>query len=916
MTQAVWADDANELSGTKAQQANPLFLFFWLPAGKDAFGFRGWHEAPLNVLGLSHRGIYDPIALYFKEQYARLSQENAFRDRFEFYPLAGRADMLNPADAESSLRKLCGNFRYSPAPSHLAALSVFSANKPETPIDGIVRKYFKAFSGPIDGHFTLFSSGLYVWRFDIPPISYLTPEASNPVAEEEANTTRGAAREAVRAFLKDVFFRDVLCPLFDLEWQKFDAYEDDSGHLVLGKRKKGGRKDERPYQGVLTYYQLELLYNYLFAAEVMPQIFFTQSGRHESEGADPDPISVLRKRYVLKNIFLSIAMVSYGEPKRQYYPLSSNRKEYSLRGHDAETEEYYFVPGNFVFPNARLTGHAQNELETLEMFLREHFYGRLSFAAMEQFTRVAITFGLLPYREGLECARKIILLTNFRAKENLEPQQLYPESKSRADTREEEEIAPAPAVSQLVQAAVPGFLDRLGRRVNGILTAIIFGAHPPGTGKLGSGLGRDAGVSSLPSETAVGAFEGEVTVEKTNTNGVEASAPLEAITCTPSYAEIYYELIKNKIPGLKLVQSLLSDMRTIIASRAKIDPHDKDTIPDYLRKSSNDGRHLYCLREFYYAENTLHEAIRQFGRQIDAIQEETEALRFLMERSGDREILNELVETRKIHELSAEDRIKVQIDPNQWQQLSIAIGMIGIGIAVAFGIVQTFFSFVFEVYSRDSLIQEYFADKRSLVWGVLAPSAIVVCIAVVKYSWRIAGNSSAHIKSPPKLAPELSTCIYDFANLRERLDAKHATEVLRRWKQKLVDLRFDNDTLAEKEVDDCRLYNVLSEMPTIGLEKRKYSFGSREIEGGASYTLHVEIEVDSLGRPEFYWTDMRIAIRAKTGPDGVDATLIDAAKDRLVVYYVKALLNLPSNDQKLENILRRHFNIPYRRIDT
>jgi hypothetical protein len=91
--------------------------------------------------------------------------------------------------------------------------------------------------------------------------------------------------------------------------------------------------------------------------------------------------------------------------------------------------------------------------------------------------------------------------------------------------------------------------------------------------------------------------------------------------------------------------------------------------------------------EYNYAKKTLDEALNQFKRKCDVIVQETEAVRHLMERSGDRQIISELTDTRKIHELNAEDRIKVEISPEQWSRLSISVGYMQVGATFAFGIV-------------------------------------------------------------------------------------------------------------------------------------------------------------------------------------------------------------------------------------
>ncbi len=132
-------------------------------------------------------------------------------------------------------------------------------------------------------------------------------------------------------------------------------------------------------------------------------------------------------------------------------------------------------------------------------------------------------------------------------------------------------------------------------------------------------------------------------------------------------------------------------------------------------------------------------------------------------------------------------------------------------------------------------------------------------------------------------------------------------------------------SLFERQLVKCRVFNLLSEMPSVGVERRKYSFGSPAASGsrsiwlwrllrrliwgrasllaGENYTLHVEIEL-SHPSGDVYLTDMRIAVR--TMQKGKKFEDIDAEVKHLVYYYCdKILENLP--EERFSYILGRHF---------
>ena len=117
----------------------PLFLYFWLPAGKDAFGFRDWTNAPLCTFDEYYDDIYLPIALNLSARCKAMEFSRSGEVFFKF-----EDDLSEVMSAGLDLRKTQSRFCYKPS-----EVCKFIGND------------------NITGKFHLFSSGLYCFRFDI-----------------------------------------------------------------------------------------------------------------------------------------------------------------------------------------------------------------------------------------------------------------------------------------------------------------------------------------------------------------------------------------------------------------------------------------------------------------------------------------------------------------------------------------------------------------------------------------------------------------------------------------------------------------------------------------------------------------------------------------------------------------------------
>jgi hypothetical protein len=835
----------------------PLFLYFWLPAGKDAFGFATWQSANLSVSKDYYDDLYIPIALQFPK---RLKQIHHLKNIISFFDDRERTKeaSFEIKDCELRLRKISAFFVYTPAMNGLSQQHV------------------------IDGEFQFFSSGLYCFRLNI-----LTSEKRCSSDEVEARV------------LAETFFKDVIEPMFNLSWEKYLSFKDASGHLVLTKKvspdpvatEKSSlapkKKAIEPYRGVLSYYQLELLYNVLFDAETVPHVFFTPAAQLVSGGhADREREKEIRRKkaaetYSLENIFYSIVMFSWGLNKRKHAPLKGGRKDYTLRGAWAERDENYLRPEEFE-PNKRSVKS-------------DFFYSRLTYSAMEQFIRVSTTFGVNNYRDGLGCARKSILLHNMRAKENIDPEQLYLEAKRQKGS----------------------------------------------------------------------AAQGE-------------TSEYEALTAPLSHAEIYYELIKSKIPRLLFLRDMIHDMGEAVV------PLQAQQATESLREqcegdAPEEPKGYLC--EFHFSRSTFCGARRQYERQCALIEQEAEAVRHLMERAGDQQILGELTDTRKIHELTAEERPPVEISADQWNRLSAGIGYSQIGAAFAFGFLGLSVWLIDKILDgklkelaaalqgfRESIpgagehllaivaavatsgIAILFAARRRKAWGSFVLLALFG-VALVYSGWDLsqvdASAWAAETRAKPKLmlffailgiflsalswslsqykaysvykprsarfSGEPSTSIYDYASLRQQIPIEDTLALFNRLKND----RIMPGLFGVKTVK-CRVYTVLSEMPSIGVEKRKYSFTSpgardeRSSQGGnytiqgENYRLHVEIERHYPSN-EAFLTDMRLAIR--TAQDHEDRRDIDREAKRLTYYFCSEILGelRTATPERFNSLLKRYF---------
>jgi len=97
--------------------------------------------------------------------------------------------------------------------------------------------------------------------------------------------------------------------------------------------------------------------------------------------------------------------------ENEYEPLFDNRKSYTLRRTYRDSLAY--VNSGLSLASRRLPATDEDGLHERELFL-----SRVSFAAMEQFLRVAISFGLTHYKTGLDHIRSELVSQGMQARKN------------------------------------------------------------------------------------------------------------------------------------------------------------------------------------------------------------------------------------------------------------------------------------------------------------------------------------------------------------------------------------------------------------------------------------------------------------------------------------------------------------------
>lgn len=301
-----------------------LLLYFWLPSGKDEFGFQAMLEAPLfhTMKYRTEESVESTVSTHLTRVL-----ENMTRHGNQVGGLVvGRSQKVEDT-AELGLRKLHFGFTYHP-------------------MENLLPSFVKP--GPMTGAAIFLSNGLYAWVFDV---------------EYRESIEESRLQEFAQNFMRDDFVPRHLDLLFDSDWPT----KTEDGKV-------------RPYNGILTYYQQEILFNGLFDGAAHPADFFGREGAQRPE-------------YPVGDVVRSLALYSF---RRESAPLWDRRKVYSSRD-DAALKRTDLDLAELIRPAAP-DAPASREA-------RDRILSRLTYAAMEQFLRVSIPFGIAHYRAGLDHCR-------------------------------------------------------------------------------------------------------------------------------------------------------------------------------------------------------------------------------------------------------------------------------------------------------------------------------------------------------------------------------------------------------------------------------------------------------------------------------------------------------------------------------
>jgi hypothetical protein len=320
-----------------------LTYFLWLPAGKDEFGFARAQSAPLSSTAFYRIGIEQTIADHFGD---RVSQLRDSSNRLAFMTPNGPT---TPVDGELGLRKI--HFRFSYQPNHAELVHLLGGD-------------FLA------GTAVVFSNGLYMWSFDI-PAKVASSDGIDAVLE---------------TFLREDFVERHVRKVFDFAWHQAAA---------------GGTPAR--YAGVMTFYQLDLLFNGVFDQNAHPHLFLGDDEDDDGEQGDG-----ARQAYDTEHLIRSLSLCAYGN---EYFPLFDQRKSYSLRRTYADDMAH--INSSVDIRTVRVPSGDENALHR-----RELFFSRLTFAGMEQFLLVAASHGISLFRTGLDYVRTELASQHIEARQN------------------------------------------------------------------------------------------------------------------------------------------------------------------------------------------------------------------------------------------------------------------------------------------------------------------------------------------------------------------------------------------------------------------------------------------------------------------------------------------------------------------
>ncbi|MGH3900824.1 MAG: hypothetical protein ACRDTA_21790 [Pseudonocardiaceae bacterium] len=316
-----------------------LSFYFWLPAGRDEFELDGGDDHHFENTANYRDGFEGAIAKYFEKILNEKLNKNLLEGfRFD----ANHKPRLQ--DSHLGFRELAFEFHYEFEHDENQAY-----NLPKQ----------------LRGRAVILSNGLYLWQFDV---------------EYPSNSSDQEITGWAKKFLREHFVARHIAKLFDFEWT-----EELGLPLSRNNEQTPSKNDEKiprrpPYGGVLTYYQIDLLFNGVFDKDAHPANFIKPSP--DGNGADRG-----KANYKVQGIIKSVSRFAI---INRHYPLFGDGISWDTAcGNTLEQSISIEVDLSGTTPNTDA----------------EQLLSRFSHTGMEQFLKVAISFGLIHYKAGLDHCR-------------------------------------------------------------------------------------------------------------------------------------------------------------------------------------------------------------------------------------------------------------------------------------------------------------------------------------------------------------------------------------------------------------------------------------------------------------------------------------------------------------------------------
>lgn len=304
-------------------------LFLWLPSGRDAFG-----------------RISNEIVVQCKNPFVEFNEKV-------------KSNVINDINGNNAIIEI--ERRIAKRIDLIISKKWMRTNEPYGDEDGFKYLKYDLIFNSIFFSFSVYSSGLYIWEF--------------PNTHDECYGEH---------FLKS-FVAEFISKLFDFTWVN-------NIRLREGGESKTTIEYFLEYDGILNYFQMEMLVNNIFNVNALPTVFFglTKHRRDIDTYKNEEHIKNASDTYSVGNIIMQLFL--FTTKNKTIMPLYDNRKPYEMLG---------------------------------SLRADIHF---LAFPGMEHFLRVSQNYGLVSFREGLEFCRKSIVRDGFTSRISKTSGQVYPPS--------------------------------------------------------------------------------------------------------------------------------------------------------------------------------------------------------------------------------------------------------------------------------------------------------------------------------------------------------------------------------------------------------------------------------------------------------------------------------------------------------